>query len=132
MDHRDDAPPVCMRDAALLFDGSLTGGVYRVLGPEAELLASLRENGWHAAVVRQGDTKADFLRSVGVALGFPEYYGRNLDALWDCLSELSGPTALLWTSWHELAIEHPADWADILPLLQERAKGEPAFALVLA
>lgn len=27
-------------------------------------------------------------------LGFPEYYGRNLDALSDCLSEFSGEIAL--------------------------------------
>ena len=27
-------------------------------------------------------------------LGFPEYYGKNLDALYDCLTDISEPTAI--------------------------------------
>ena len=27
---------------------------------------------------------------IAETLALPEYYGRNLDALWDCLSEMSG------------------------------------------
>ncbi|MDO4489043.1 MAG: barstar family protein, partial [Eubacteriales bacterium] len=27
-------------------------------------------------------------------LGFPEYYGKNLDALYDCLTEIAEPTAI--------------------------------------
>ena len=32
---------------------------------------------------------------IAKAAGFPEYYGKNLDALADCLSELSGDTYVI-------------------------------------
>lgn len=37
------------------------------------------------------DTIHDYLR---VTLGFPEYYGKNLAALEDCLGDISEPTRL--------------------------------------
>ena len=37
------------------------------------------------------NTIHDYLR---VTLGFPEYYGKNLDALQDCLGDISEPTRL--------------------------------------
>lgn len=114
-----------------LFDGTRTPGVYRVVAPAGEVASSLVEVGWRAGVIHHGDTREDFLANIGTALSFPEYYGRNLDALWDCLRDLEAPTALVWTSWHELAINHPQDWAQLLSLLQERTEMEPAFALVL-
>ncbi len=36
-----------------------------------------------------------FHEALFLALEFPEYYGRNLDALYDCLSTLSEPTHLV-------------------------------------
>lgn len=115
-----------------LFDGSLAPGTYRLVAPAREIVASLEKAGWRTGVLAQGDTREDFLANVGTALQFPHWYGRNLDALWDCLRDLEAPTALVWTSWHELAINHPQDWAQLLSLLQERTQNEPAFALVLA
>lgn len=48
-------------------------------------------------------TKAEVLAAIGEALAFPDHYGRNLDALEDCLRDLSGPTVLLWDGWSTLA-----------------------------
>lgn len=30
-----------------------------------------------------------FLKQIGIAYKFPEYYGNNMNALWDCLCDLS-------------------------------------------
>ena len=36
------------------------------------------------------------------ALAFPAWYGHNLDALFDCLSEVDADTTLTLTNWHDL------------------------------
>ena len=44
-------------------------------------------------------TKEDLHRAFQEALSFPEHYGNNLDALYDCLTEISGKVRLLnWES----------------------------------
>lgn len=58
-------------------------------------------DGWTAA-----DSKAAFLDAVGAALGFPDWYGRNFDALADCLHDVgpgSDGVVLLWDGWSTLA-----------------------------
>lgn len=46
--------------------------------------------------------KATALAAIGTALDFPKYYGQNLDALFDCLTDLSwlppGEVRLIWTN----------------------------------
>jgi len=37
------------------------------------------------------DALHDYLASM---LGLPEYYGRNLDALYDCLTSITAPTSI--------------------------------------
>ncbi len=60
-------------------------------------------DGWKA------ERKAEFLEAVGEALGFPEHYGRNFDALADCLQDVRAGdhdhagTLLLWDGWGTLA-----------------------------
>lgn len=63
-------------------------------------------------------TKAELLAAIGDALGFPEHYGRNLDALADCLSELDGDTVLLWDGWGPLARDEPRTFATVLRVLR--------------
>lgn len=60
-------------------------------------------DGW---VEGKGGTKAEFLATVGTALGFPDYYGQNFDALADCLHDIGAGRAgvvLLWDGWSTLA-----------------------------
>ena len=45
------------------------------------------------------ETEAEFLARIGDTLGFPDYYGANLDALGDCLNDLTDPVVLLWDGW---------------------------------
>ena len=58
-------------------DSPRTGDIYEVPIDERDLMDL--------------STVHDYLR---VTLGFPEHYGKNLDALADCLSEVSEPTRL--------------------------------------
>ena len=38
----------------------------------------------------------DFHRAIKKGLGFPNYYGENLDALWDCLAYTDPPVDIVW------------------------------------
>jgi len=82
------------------------------------------------------ETREQALTEIGVALGFAEHYGRNLDALWDSLRDLSAPTLLLWDHWGVLAYTEEAFFGRLLGLLRERAEHPepadlPAFAVLL-
>lgn len=46
--------------------------------------------------------KAAFHRALAQALAFPGCYGNNLDALYDCLTEIGTDTELRLTNWHDL------------------------------
>jgi len=70
-----------------------------------------------------------FHHRIAAALGFPDYYGRNLDALWDCLTELDSPVELRWSGWADFAVHHPDAWARVIGVLAERA-AEPGFVLI--
>ena len=71
----------------------LRGGVYD-MADDGALADRLRHVGWHVGSVDLGDSREAVL-TIGAELGFPSYYGKNLDALNDCLSDLDRPTALL-------------------------------------
>ena len=53
-----------------------------------------------AAMLSRADAHAELAR----ALELPEYYGANLDALWDCVSTMDA----------ELTLVHPAPMLDAL------------------
>lgn len=115
-----------------LVDGSRTPGVYRVVGRPAEISAALAQAGWRAVVVDASATVPDFYTRVAAALDFPAYFGRNLDALWDCLTDLTEPTALVLADWASLAVAQPDAWARLFSVLSERCEEAPAFAVVLS
>lgn len=39
---------------------------------------------------------ADFHNTIKQQLNFPEYYGENLDALWDCIRCIDLPCHIIW------------------------------------
>lgn len=102
--------------------------------PVDELALQLIARGWRVGVVSGGTSLREALDAVGRALGFPSYYGRNLDALWDCLGDLDHATALVWAGWEPLAVHAPDDWAALLGVLGRRVRtpGRPAFAVVFS
>jgi RNAse (barnase) inhibitor barstar len=76
-----------------LFTLPLRGGAYDVADEEA-LTDRLRRAGWHVGAVDLTDARMAVVM-IGDELGFPDYYGKNLDALHDCLGDLERPTALV-------------------------------------
>ena len=57
------------------------------------------------------------------ALEFPDYYGRNLDALWDCLTGwVEGPVTIIWRDYEEsrTALGEYAD--KVVALMREAAE----------
>lgn len=71
----------------------LRAGVYEVVDA-ADLVQRLRHAGWHVGTVDLSEARTA-VGEIGHELGFPSYYGRNLDALNDSLSDLGRPTALV-------------------------------------
>ena len=80
-----------------------TGGVYRVLAPASAVVDTLAAAGWAPVVVPATASSAQFYRELATASGFPSWFGGNLDALWDSLTDLTGPTALVLERWTRLA-----------------------------
>ena len=56
-----------------------------------DLAEQLGRRGWHVGVVSGAPSRKEALDAIGRALDFPDYYGRNLDALADCLTDLTRP-----------------------------------------
>ncbi len=71
----------------------------------ADVRHTVEHVGWTFAYVDGWvfQSRAEFLVAVGESLALPDYYGRNLDALEECLAELEGPVLLLWDGWSVLA-----------------------------
>ncbi|MCB0907340.1 MAG: barstar family protein [Nocardioidaceae bacterium] len=88
-------------------------------------------DGWH------GDTKREFMEDIAEALGFPDHFGKNFDALADCLRDVEcgdcQGTLLLWDGWGPLARHEEEAFEKIIKVLEERVtahKGGP-FAVLL-
>lgn len=88
-------------------------------------------DGWH------GDSKREFLEAIGAALDFPGHYGKNFDALSDCLSDVKAGdhrgTVLLWDGWGTLARRDERAFSVALSVLGGRVnaeRGGPFFVLL--
>ncbi|WP_435743916.1 barstar family protein [Nocardioides sp. SYSU DS0663] len=87
------------------------------------LAAALTGTRWrlrHADTVAD-PTKAAVLEALGDALGFPDWWGRNLDALADCLGDIEAPsrTLLLWDGWAGFAADDPRGFGLVRRLLAD-------------
>lgn len=80
-------------------------------------------------------TKVLALDAIGAALSFPEHYGRNLDALYDCLRDLSwlpGKHMLIYTDPSVLAAADPTAYRAIERALTDAASADTSrLAVVL-
>lgn len=83
------------------------------------------------------EDRQSFLRLCEVAFALPEWFGRNWDALEECLTDLDEPAGVvvLWTDWALFAESEPDEYATALDVFDGAARtlgidGTP-FAVLL-
>jgi hypothetical protein len=105
-------------------------GVYRVRS-DAAVLDALGQGGLAAARIplEGAASKEQLLERMARALGFPEWFGGNWDALEDSLTEADG--YLLFYDWRELPADERGVLSDVLASAAEfhAAQGAPFFAI---
>lgn len=57
----------------------------------------------------QVSDKDGFMNAVSEALGLPGWFGRNWDALAECLADVPDSTVLVWDGWTDMARADPRD-----------------------
>jgi hypothetical protein len=84
-------------------------------------------------------TRAGFFQEIAGALHFPDYFGRNWDAVYDCLTDFNWlPAAgyvLVLDGFDHLAMNEPGQWEIGLKVLREacafwRPLSRPMYALL--
>ena len=76
-------------------------------------------------------SKDAFHQAICNALSLPPYYGSNLDALFDCLSDISSDTQLILQHAASLEENLGAYGCGIQQVLQAAAQNNPHFSFVL-
>ncbi|WP_349239292.1 barstar family protein [Streptomyces sp. CC224B] len=86
-------------------------------GPLAGVAGAVRGTGWTTVALDLGGVrdKGAFMDRCATAFTLPRWFGRNWDALADCLTDPSwAPTApgrlVVVTGWQEYAREAPGEW----------------------
>jgi RNAse (barnase) inhibitor barstar len=99
--------------------------VLRYAPNAARALAEARGRGALVHLVGPVTSKAAVLDAIGAALNFPAWYGRNLDALHDCLVDLSwqpdGEHVLIWAGHRQLEAADPEGYRAVLSVLDDAA-----------
>ena len=113
----------------------------RVLGPEvsiADVVRDAQRKGGEVAVVPAGSTKAESIDLFAEVLEFPDWFGRNLDALADCLHDYAeGPREngaarhLVWDGVALLRRSHPEGYEDITSVLHEVSDDHEGFVVTV-
>lgn len=123
-----------MSGLAGMLAGRRTPGVYRwESGLEVtDIEHAVRHASWGFGYVDGWPLsgKAETLIAIGEALDFPPHYGRNLDALADCLSDLRGGHTLLWDGWSPYARADARSFGIVVEILTQRAHDDPAAPFV--
>lgn len=108
-----------------------------VLGPDTEiapLVRSLRAEG-SVSLVPAGADKAQTLARFGEALGFPDWYGLNYDAMFDCLlqhvHDAEGVVQVVWDGTAALHAEQPEVYETVLRILGDAEDEKPRLRVTV-
>jgi RNAse (barnase) inhibitor barstar len=90
------------------------------------VVADAERRGAAVVVVGPAETKSGLLDEFARALRFPDWVGRNWDALADALGDLSwlppGPRVVVWAGADALRSAHPAAYRTALEVLRDATK----------
>ncbi|MFG2891468.1 barstar family protein [Streptomyces sp. NPDC048248] len=133
------------RPLAAVLDGSTPAGVLPWPPDRAvsDALCAARDAGWSGATLDlEGVLDKDgFMARCARSLRLPDWFGRNWDALADCLTDLSWcPTdrgrLLVMTGWQGYAAAAPEDWSIVEGVLADAVgywRGtDTALAVIMA
>ena len=115
-----------MSGLAGILAGHHAPGVYRwhaAFGP-ADVRHTVEHAGWRFARVDGVgvEDKTALMGALGAAVGAPDHYGQNLDAMWDVLRDVDGPMLLLWDEWGPIARADRDTFDRVTSLLNDRAE----------
>ncbi|MCI0686635.1 MAG: barstar family protein [Sporichthyaceae bacterium] len=119
-----------MSGLAALLVGRREPGVYRWEShlPAGDVAHAVAHAGWRAFVLdgRTVTEAADLHTAIAAACQLPDWYGRNWDALADCLADLSWAPArgwiLLYEGWGMLARTDPDAWQAVRGVLLDTCR----------
>ena len=106
-----------------LFRGEMRAAIYRVVEPVDPSLFAPLDRSFVAVLPPLIADKATFLDAMAKPFQFPDYYGRNWDALTDCLTDLewldSDPAyiVLIWPTPKSFLDARPDDFFTALSVL---------------
>ncbi|MFE4621335.1 barstar family protein [Streptomyces sp. NPDC056747] len=75
--------------------------------------------------------KAALMDRCAVALKLPAWFGRNWDALADCLTDLPAPVTLVVTGWQGYATTRPREWQTAQDVFATAVDERPGHLTVL-
>lgn len=119
---------------ASLLEGTTSTGLFSWRGdPDRDLAGEATAAGWRALQLdtTDVDSVSAFYDEVATSWELPEWFGRNLDALFDVLGDLTEePTVLVWDGLLELSDVDPMHAAAVLDVLRDAA-GQATFAVIV-
>jgi ribonuclease inhibitor len=72
----------------------------------------------------------EFYNEIALHFNFPDYFGRNLDALWDLLTtDIKGPVELIWEESATSKKSMGKDFTRVSALLQDIEKQREDFTV---
>ncbi len=116
--------------------GATTSGlfVWRGVDPDRDLLGEIHNSGWSAWRLDTSAVSdaAGLYDAIAETWGLPEWFGRNLDALWDVLAERTqAPAVLVWEGAEAFATHDPDLAVVLLGLLRDAVTQTSAFSVVV-
>jgi RNAse (barnase) inhibitor barstar len=102
--------------------------------PGRDLVGEAEAAGWRTLSLDSTGVSsvAEFYDELAASWQLPTWFGRNLDALFDALGDLTTePTILVWSGLRQLAEIDPIHASAVLDVLRDAAGQAEAFAVIV-